>query len=306
MRGLIKKLSVITGVFIFVLCAGFVNAQRYTNPCLIVVSQGSNDAEANAKVDALIQQVYVANNAAGTPFNTIESATLGAGKKTLKAAVDKMEANFCDVIAVVPFFTSQDKYTQKDIPAVMGLNKDAAVLEELKKAGIEVAAPTVPVFVTKTLNETPAIADFIKSEVAYLSQKGADEALVVIGLEANDYKDRVSATIGAATKAGAASKGIKLYKDTYSWQDETFFTNVAPVIKDFSAKKKRVIVVSVYTTIPAQDFYLNSSKAALDKGIDSSSESLGKTHLVLSRNSLVDYNGTAKAIVALGKGVLPK
>jgi hypothetical protein len=94
----------------------------------------------------------------------------------------------------------------------------------------------------------------------------------------------------------ARSEGIKNYKEVFSWQDETFWTNAMPAIKEFSWKNKRVLVVSVYTTRSAQSLYENALKAAEAKGINTK-DGFGGAEIIYSQNSLTDYGGTPKALL---------
>jgi predicted Fe-Mo cluster-binding NifX family protein len=296
---MMKKIAIFALAFFY---CGAAYSQGYKRPGLLILSHGSSAMEVNNKVEDMVARIRKENNEKKL-FHAVENAFLEVGQPTAKTGVKRLQDAGCDRIIVVPFFTSQDGHTQDDIPVVMGLSSDPEVLEELKGEGIELANPTVPVVITKTLNETNVLADFIKSEVASMSKKSKDEALVAISLEANDYRNIVFPTINKAAKAAAQSKGIKKYKDVYSWQDETFWTNAMPTVKEFSKNSRRVIITSVYTTRSAQSLFENASKAAKAKGIDTE-EGFGKAELIFSKNSLIDYKGTPKAVLELAEGYL--
>ncbi|MDR0734227.1 MAG: CbiX/SirB N-terminal domain-containing protein [Elusimicrobiota bacterium] len=299
MKNIMKKLPTAGIVLSCLLLAGALNAAQYDRPGLLVLSHGSAAAGVNDKVEAMVEQIRKENNNKKA-FYAVENAFLEVGTPTAKTGVEKLQAAGCDAIIVVPFFTSQDEHTQRDIPVVMGLSSDAEALAELKEEGIELAAPKVPVVISKTLNETNLLEDFVKSELRVLSQNGRDEALVVISLEKNEYNAIVVPQIEKAVRKAAKSGGIKKYRDVYSWQDETFWQNVMPAVKEFSKEAKRVIAVSIYTTRSAQSLYENASKAALAKSIDIK-EGFGKAGIVWSVNSLTDYRGTPKAVLELAE-----
>ncbi|MDR0646739.1 MAG: CbiX/SirB N-terminal domain-containing protein, partial [Elusimicrobiota bacterium] len=239
-RSIIKKIAIFALAFF---CCGAAHSQEYKHPGLLVLSHGSSSLEVNNKVEDMVARIRKENNEKKL-FHAVENAFLEVGQPTARTGVERLQKAGCDRIIVVPFFTSQDGHTQDDIPVVMGLSSNPEVIEELKGEGIALANPTVFVVITKTLNETNVLADFIKSEVASMSKKSKEEALVVISLEANDYRNIVFPTINNATKAAAQSKDIKKYKDVYSWQDETFWTNVTPTLKEFSKTSRRVIITS--------------------------------------------------------------
>jgi hypothetical protein len=300
MISLLKKVSLIPCIVLFcAFFAGILNAAQYSRPGLLVLSHGSAGAGVNDKVEDMVEQIRK-ENSGGKSFHAVENAFLEVGTPSAKDGVEKLQAAGCDMIVVVPFFTSQDDHTQEDIPAVMGLSADAKVLAGLKEEGIELAGPKVPVVITKTLNETNLLEDFVKNEIAALSQKSRGEALVVISLEKNDYKNIVVPLIAKAVKEAAKNGGIKKYRDVYSWQDETFWQNVMPAVKEFSKETERVIVVSIYTTRSARSLYDNALKAAAAKGVDTKA-GFGKAVIVYSENSLVDYSGTAEALLKLAE-----
>lgn len=295
-RSITKKMSVIYGVALLsVFFAGTLNAQTYRKPGLLIISHGSSSVAVNAKVEEMVESVRK-ENASKKTFFAVENAFLEVGTPTAKTGVARLQAAGCDMIVVVPFFTSQDGHTLDDIPVVMGLSSDKEVLAELKEEGIELAAPTVPVIITQTLNETDLLADFLTSETGKLSTKAKEEAIVVISLEKNEYKDIVVPTIAKAVKAAAKANGIKTYGDVYSWQDETFWTNVMPTVKEFSKNNKKVLVISVYTTRSAKSLYENAYKAAQAKSINVT-EGFGDGQIVYSEASLIDFADTPKVLL---------
>jgi CbiX len=160
-----------------------------------------------------------------------------------------------DEVIVLPLFLTVGGHTDSDIPNLVGIKNDAAVLEGLPKDGIPVYRPRVKVTLLSTLDST----HFLKENIlrrAKLMLKGDDGKKYGLTLAAygddkfNQQWEELMADIGNYLKEQVGIDTIN-----YAWSGHLVNYSIDPTrkaVNQILAKKQKDIVVAVYVAFDKQ------------------------------------------------------
>ena len=173
----------------------------------IVIAHGGG-AEWNAQVEKIAALVHT-----GGPVEV--SFLMGPGAKTnrFQDAARKLVAAGADAIAVVPVLVSshsghyeQIRYLAGDVDTL-----GETMLHHLHMAGIERADVTVPMRVTRAIDDSPDVARVLAERALELAEQPADQALFLVGHGPNSAEDNAAwmTNLRAIADTVAATTGFR-------------------------------------------------------------------------------------------------
>jgi hypothetical protein len=160
-----------------------------------------------------------------------------------------------DEVIVLPVFLTVGGHTDSDIPNLVGIKNDAAVLESLPKTGIPVYRPRVKVTLLPTLDSTHFLKENILRRTK-LQLNGADGKNFGLTLAAygddkfNQQWEELMADIGNYLKEQV---GVDMIN--YAWSGHLVNYSIDPTrkaVNQILARKQKDIVISVYVAFDKQ------------------------------------------------------
>jgi hypothetical protein len=160
-----------------------------------------------------------------------------------------------DEVIVLPMFLTVGGHTDSDIPNLIGIKNDAAVLESLPKTGVPVYRPRVKVTLLSTLDSTHFLKENIlrRTKLLLKSDDGRKYGVTLAAYgddKFNQQWEELMADIGNYLKEQVGIDTIN-----YAWSGHLVNYSMDPTrkaVNQILAKKQKDIVISVYVAFDKQ------------------------------------------------------
>ncbi|MDR0870924.1 MAG: CbiX/SirB N-terminal domain-containing protein [Planctomycetaceae bacterium] len=247
-----KRLTSFFFAVFLIVCAA-VSAQD--KPGLLILTHGSPSPKWNETIAKLSERVSALNET-DEKFHAITAANMEFAKPDAADGVETLQKAGCTRIIVVPAFIMPTGHTHFDVPASLGMYSSPSIRKTMRAENVKPAAPKVPLTITETISEGDVLDKYVKDEVATLSEKPEEEAVLLISHGDEEHSGLVEPVMRRLLAAACGGKGITVGDWAFCEVGQSYMRSVVPVIKSMAKEKKRVLVVG---------FYLVSSAKSIDK-----------------------------------------
>ncbi|GHT23984.1 hypothetical protein FACS189419_08590 [Planctomycetales bacterium] len=249
------KRTIITSLVITLFAAMLFAADPAEKPGLLILTHGSPSPNWQASIAKLAEKVSALNETKKT-FHAVTAANMEFAKPDTADGIAALEKAGCDRIIVVPAFICPTSHTHFDVPAALGIYSSTQTRKGMKEENVKPASPHVPIMVTQTISEGDLLDRYVRDEIAALSEKPEEEAVLLIAHGDEDHAGLVEPVMRRLLVEAVGSKGITKGDWAFCEVGQSYSRNVIPEIRRLAGEKKRVLVVG---------FYLVSSAKSIDK-----------------------------------------
>lgn len=222
-------------------------------PGLLIVAHGSPSLSWTAPIEALIGEVKK-RNTVDRRFISIRLSFLEFSKPSVAEGIAALEADGCSRIVVVPLFVAPSAHSHMELPVVLGLTVSPETARSLRKEGIELARPGVPVVLTHTMSEGPLFEEYVRDAAKKLSFDPGRDTIVLLAHGTDDmplFIERAFQHLGATL---AETSGVRDVSWAYCDHGPLFAENGVPAIREAAIGYQRVLVIGMYLSLPASTF----------------------------------------------------
>lgn len=214
MKHLIRRLLFVLVCFLPIAASAAGTPEGAKKIGVLLVNHGSRSAtwrQALLDVEAEVRPALVGSG----PIQGIKTAFMEYTEPSIATRLKEFDAEgFSDVI-IVPLFLTVSSHTFDDIPTIIGKKVDPASLEMMRLEKIERYTPKAATVLAPNLDFPGILKDNVLRRVRALSQKPADEAVVLIAYGDETYEKEWTALLEGVSDYVQKQTGIATH--THGW-----------------------------------------------------------------------------------------
>ncbi len=227
---------------------------------LVLVAHGAPMPSWNAPVLALEDEVRgLLAEVGDNPFDEVRVALMEFTEPSIHTVIGDLEEAGIDRAYVLPLFIAPSGHSLFDIPAILGLYSDPAMLGELRGEGIEIVDTDIRLTVGPTLNYGDILKMIMLDRVKEISVDPASESLVLLA-----HGDAATEPVWEALcdEIGVyvcAHTGIEYFDHALVEVGQSFATEGLGAIAEATEHAERTLVVGLYLSMGVE----NMAKSAM-------------------------------------------
>ena len=227
---------------------------------LVLVAHGAPMPSWNAPVLALEDEVRgLLTEDGDNPFDEVRVALMEFTEPSIHTVIGDLEEAGIDRAYVLPLFIAPSGHSLFDIPAILGLYSDPAMLDELRGEGTEIVGTDIRLTVGPTLNYGDILRTIMLDRVREMSVDPALESLVLLAhgdASTEPVWDALCNEIGVYV---CAHTGIEYFDHALVEVGQSFATEGLGAIAQATEHAERTLVVGLYLSMGVE----NMAKSAM-------------------------------------------